>query len=125
MTFLKKYQELDLYVLYVCKIHYAARHKQVGLADGQNIVVNVWRGMNVYIYRTFTLHFKEKVIINFSYNNQNFIYSPNDTPVSCLKNNIKIYIETAPTCFGVTVTPSVQHIDTNKYLIYAATPPPY
>jgi len=23
-----------------------------------------------------------------------------------LKNNIKIYIKTAPTCFGVTVTPS-------------------
>ena len=26
--------------------------------------------------------------------------------VSCLKNNIKIYIKTSPTCFGVTVTPS-------------------
>ena len=39
-----------------------------------------------------------------------FIYSPTDAPVSCLKNNtkiyIKIYIKTAPTCFGVTVTPS-------------------
>ena len=48
-----------------------------------------------------------------------------------LKNNITIYIETAPTCFGVTVTPSsvycrtVQHTDTNKDPIYAATPPPY
>jgi len=38
--------------------------------------------------------------------NQSFIYSPTDTPVSCLKNNIKIYIKTAPTLFGVTVTPS-------------------
>ena len=43
--------------------------------------------------------------------NQSFIYSPTDAPVSCLKkNNIKIYIKiynkTAPTCFGVTVTPS-------------------
>jgi len=42
---------------------------------------------------------------------QIFIYSPTDAPVSCLKkNNIKIYIKiytkTAPTCFGVTVTPS-------------------
>ena len=41
---------------------------------------------------------------------QSFIYSPTDEPVSCLKNNIKIYIKicikTAPTCFGVTVTPS-------------------
>jgi len=35
-----------------------------------------------------------------------FIYSPTDTLVSCLKkNNIKIYIKTAPTWFGV-VTPS-------------------
>ena len=42
---------------------------------------------------------------------QSFIYSATDTLVSCLKkNNIKIYItiyiKTAPTCFGVTVTPS-------------------
>ena len=40
----------------------------------------------------------------------NFIYSPTDALVSCLKNNIKIYIniyiKTTPTCFGVTVTPS-------------------
>ena len=39
---------------------------------------------------------------------QSFIYSPTNAPVSCLKNNIKIYIKiyikTAPTCFGVTVT---------------------
>jgi len=34
-----------------------------------------------------------------------FIYSPTDALVSCPKN-IKIYIKTAPTCFGVTVTPS-------------------
>jgi len=39
--------------------------------------------------------------------NQSFIYSPTDALVSCLKkNDIKIYIKTAPTCFGVTVTPS-------------------
>ena len=37
---------------------------------------------------------------------QSFIYSPIDALVSCLKNNIKIYIKTAPTYFGVTVTPS-------------------
>ena len=40
---------------------------------------------------------------------QSFIYSPTDALVSCpppKKNNIKIYIKTAPTCFGVTVTPS-------------------
>jgi len=37
---------------------------------------------------------------------QSFIYSPTDAPVICFKNNIKIYIKTAPTCFGVTVTPS-------------------
>ena len=38
---------------------------------------------------------------------QNFIYSPTDALISCLKNNIKIYIKmyikTAPTCFGVQV----------------------
>ena len=33
------------------------------------------------------------------------IYSPTDTLVSCLKNSIKIYIKTAPTCLGA-VTPS-------------------
>jgi hypothetical protein len=32
-------------------------------------------------------------------------YSPTDAPVNCLKNNFKIYIKTAPTCFGA-VTPS-------------------
>jgi len=41
---------------------------------------------------------------------QSCIYSPTVTLVSCLKNNIKmyikIYIKTAPTYFGVTVTPS-------------------
>ena len=41
---------------------------------------------------------------------QSFIYSPTYTLVSCLENNIKIYIkiyiETAPKYFGVTVTPS-------------------
>ena len=36
---------------------------------------------------------------------QSFMYSPTDAQVSCLKNNIKIYINTAPTCFGA-VTPS-------------------
>jgi hypothetical protein len=36
---------------------------------------------------------------------QRFIYSPTDALVSCLKNNIKIYIKTTPTCFGA-VTPS-------------------
>jgi len=34
-----------------------------------------------------------------------FIYSPTDALVSCLKNNIKIYIKTVPACFGA-VTPS-------------------
>jgi hypothetical protein len=32
-------------------------------------------------------------------------YSPTDAQVNCLKNNFKIYIKTAPTCFGA-VTPS-------------------
>jgi hypothetical protein len=32
-------------------------------------------------------------------------YSPTDAQVNCLKNSIKIYTKTAPTCFGA-VTPS-------------------
>jgi len=39
-------------------------------------------------------------------NIKSFIYSPTDALVSFRKNNIKICIKTAPTCFGVTVTPS-------------------
>jgi len=35
-----------------------------------------------------------------------FYHSPTDALASCLKNNFKIYIKTAPTCFGVKVTPS-------------------
>jgi hypothetical protein len=31
-------------------------------------------------------------------------YSPTDARVNCLKNNFKVDIKTAPTCFGV-VTP--------------------
>jgi hypothetical protein len=32
-------------------------------------------------------------------------YSPTNAQVSCLKNNVNIYIKTAATCFGA-VTPS-------------------
>ena len=32
-------------------------------------------------------------------------YSPTDAQLKGIKNNIKIYIETAPTCFGA-ITPS-------------------
>jgi hypothetical protein len=34
-----------------------------------------------------------------------FIYLPTDALENCFKKNIKIYIKTAPTCFGA-VTPS-------------------
>ena len=34
-----------------------------------------------------------------------FFYSPADAQVNCLKNNFKIDIKAAPTCFGA-VTPS-------------------
>jgi len=34
------------------------------------------------------------------------MYSTTDATELPLKNNIKIYIKTAPKCFGVTVTPS-------------------
>ena len=35
---------------------------------------------------------------------QSFIYSPTDVPVSCLKNNIKIYNKITPTIFDVMLT---------------------
>ena len=45
-------------------------------------------------------------ILKFSLVYHSFICAPTDALVSCQKNNIKIYIKTALTCFGVTVTPS-------------------
>jgi len=58
----------------------------------------------------FPLWLLQNVCSNKGYR-QSFIYSPTDALLSCLKKNnikihIKIYIKTAPTCFGVTVTPS-------------------
>jgi len=54
-----------------------------------------------------------------------FYLFTNDALVSCLKNNIKIYIKTVPTCFGPYRCLYVEHTDTNMDLIYAATLPPY
>ena len=58
-------------------------------------------------YCYFTFRFKYFKCATY---NQSFIYSPTDALVSCLKNNIKIYIKiymkTATAYFGVTVTPS-------------------
>ena len=50
-------------------------------------------------------------LVNNTRHYESFIYPPTDAPVSCLKKAIlkfyiKIYMKTAPTCFGVTVTPS-------------------
>jgi len=60
------------------------------------------------------IHVSLKICFSHSYRTswyyQSFIYTPTDALVSCIKNNIKIYvkiyIKTAPTCFDVTVTPS-------------------
>jgi hypothetical protein len=38
----------------------------------------------------------------------NFIYSPTNALVSCLKKNIKIFIKTAPTSFGAVTPPTAQ-----------------
>ena len=74
-----------------------------------------WWGDNVNEISSFTefqhIHTHTYIYIYIHPCNQNFIYSPTDAPVSCLKkNNIKIYIgiyiKRTPTCFGVTVTPS-------------------
>ena len=57
-----------------------------------------------------TQFFPANIDCKYADNHQGFIYSPADALVSCLKNNIKIYIKiyikTTPTCFGVTVIPS-------------------
>jgi hypothetical protein len=58
------------------------------------------------VYLFLMLHNMLKDISNdqWRWNKSKFIYSPTDALVSCLKNNIKIYItiyiKTAPTCFG-------------------------
>jgi hypothetical protein len=52
----------------------------------------------MYLQENFHIHTVHLDIIT-------VFYSPTDAPVNCLKNNIKMYIKTAPTCFG-TVTPS-------------------
>jgi len=61
-------------------------------------------------------------ILQWKHNNsfyyQSFIYSPTDALVSCLKNNIKIYIKTAPTCFGA-VTPSSRRALIRAYYSYS------
>jgi len=50
------------------------------------------------------------------------LYSPTDAQVNCLKNNIKIDIKTAPTCF-CSVTPSsgsacgCSHITTHRCIL--------
>ena len=51
-----------------------------------------------------------------------FFYSPTDAQVNCLKNNIKIYIKTATTCFGA-FTPS-SGSSLSVLATYAATAPP-
>jgi hypothetical protein len=48
---------------------------------------------------------KKRIEINKGVAYYSFIYSPTDAQINCLKNNIKIYITSAPTCF-VAVTPS-------------------
>jgi len=47
---------------------------------------------------------------------QSLIYSPTDALVSCLKNN-KIYIKTAPTCFG-TVTPPPSSLSSSLMMVH-------
>jgi len=53
------------------------------------------------------------------------IYLPIDAQENCFKTNIKIYIKTAPTCFGAITI--IRYNDTMFFIadliIYAATPP--
>jgi len=65
-----------------------------------------------------------ELIQNIHLNYQSVVYSPTNALVSILKNNIKIYIKTAPKFFGVTVTRSntnLQHLI--FYINRILTPP--
>ena len=58
------------------------------------LILFLWQiYISIYIYIYFTF------VPAASWYYQSFIYSPTDAPVSCLKNNIKIYIKTAPVLF--------------------------
>jgi hypothetical protein len=52
------------------------------------------------------------------------VYLPTDAQKSCFKKNIKIYIKTAPTYFGLSPTSGSVLFEIAKVKhIYAATPP--
>ena len=53
--------------------------------------------------RVSVVRVSHRILIKYTVNQ--VFYSTTDAQVNCLKNNIKIYIKTAPTCFGA-VTPS-------------------
>jgi hypothetical protein len=57
---------------------------------------------DILALKFYRYHLSEYVQTEFD--NQSF-YSPTDAQMNCLKSNIKIYIKTAPTCFGA-VAPS-------------------
>jgi len=58
--------------------------------------------INTSLFMVFVYVF---VCIQISNMDQSLIIQTTDALLSCLKNSIKIYIKTAPTCSGVTVTP--------------------
>jgi len=56
--------------------------------------------LNITLYKyclSFFFHSR-----NVHFNIINVFYIPTDTQENCFKKNIKIYIKTAPTCFGAT-----------------------
>jgi hypothetical protein len=59
---------------------------------------------------SYELHYDRSITTHRKY--QRF-YLPTDTQVNCLKNNFKIYIKTATTCFGVIaiITERTNHAD--------------
>jgi hypothetical protein len=66
----------------------------------------------ILIFVHFNLHYFTEIILTkivtsiivewwwHSYESKYLFYSPTDAQVNCLKNNFKIYIKTAPKCFG-------------------------
>ena len=48
--------------------------------------------------------------INVKEANMFFLYSPTDAQAIVLKNTIKIYVKTAPTCFGCSHTIFIERI---------------
>ena len=70
----------------------------------QCILLHSAKNQNISVVLKAIIRVSERTLIKYTEKSR-FFYSPTNAQVIVLKNNIKIYIKTAPTCFGA-VTPS-------------------